>query len=689
MTTLLPSWLPLLLGLGVSATVAARWCRTHQPRPAWVLALVLLPGLPLLQVSVVHDAFQYHATSVSLVLGGDFDVFEELFLHNATRSYNPFPEGSVRYLGVPLLQLPALALGHALALVGVPFPDPHPSNGFTLPYWFAITLSSSAAGVLALAWMWRWLAARFGGGVVTAAMVLVTWASALPYFVYLWQGWTTTYSLAGGVLLLLLRDRNERRGGTRLGWFLVGYVGGWLALIWPLNGLALAVPAVDLLARVPAVWREPRARGVWFGNGLAMAAGVVAGFAPQLAGWYGATGRLVSDGYAKVGDFFTWSEPHFGGLLFDFAAHGAFVWHPILAIGLVGLVLHEDRRLALGLGVWSLLHIYAISCWSVWWSAIGFGNRFLLALLPPVAFGIASVARRLAATSGGRRVGGVAAVVLVFANLALLAAYRNDVLPVGIRGPNYVPGEEFALAEVLSAVFTQPGPTWQALTGERWLHQTVLRHLPYGDWSDRSSTVATVLLVWGTAAAVGLRRAPRRLEVTVAIGAGAITGAACVWLAFGLGPTPPHVSFQRLDADERILTPGASLTLLPRAYLRPTSEVDVISFLSYGGGLAQGRPLALLRVTTEDGVVEHPVRAGIESVEVALDGPVVQRVLHDRRAATPVHEWITNAHADRYYAARAYLMRLPIEPPSIVRRVDVQHLGVGGDLVLRDVFLRE
>lgn len=653
---------------------------------------MLLPGLALLQTSVVHDAFQYHATAVSLVLGGDYDTFEELFLYNATRSYNPFPEGSVRYLGVPLLQLPALALGHLLAWAGVPFPDPHPANGFTLPYWYSITLFSSAAGALGLGLLWRWLARRYSPAIAAAAVALVLWASALPFFLFLWHGWTSTYSLAGTVLLLLLRDRNERRGGIQVGvagWFLVGFAGGGLSLIWPLNGLALAVPGVDLLAQLPRHWRERQILVPWLRSAGGLAAGVAVGFAPQLAGWYGATGAIISDGYTKVGDFFTWSDPNLYGLLFDFAAHGAFVWHPILAIGLLGLALVRERRLAVGLALWAGLHIYAISCWSVWWSAIGFGNRFLIALLVPAGLGLAAILQRCARRPIGRRLAVGAGIGLVFANVALLAAYRSDVIPVGIRGPNYVPAESFDLAFVVDALLYNPGPTWQALTGERWLHQTLLQHLPATSWFGYGLTAALPLLAWWIAVRLGLRRSLGTTDERFAAAAVGLVAVTCLWLACVPGPTPPHVSFLRLDAAERILTPGASATLLPEAYFRPTREVDVLSFLSYSAGLAHGQAIATVRITTDQGVYEHPLRAGIDSAEVALDGPVLESTRHGRGAATPVHEWITNAHAERYYPARAYLSRIHLEPHAVVHRIDVVHLDIGGDLVLRDVLLRE
>jgi hypothetical protein len=702
-------FLPLAIGACVATTMALQ-CVAGLPahlaansrRQLTMAAFVamLLPGLFLFQTTVIHDAFQYHATTVSLLFGGDFDTFDEFFLFNSHRSYNPHPEGSIRYLGVPLLNIPALLLGHisaaALAVADCGFP----LNGFSLPYTFWLSVSSSAAGVGGLALTFLWVARRTGRRFALAATAVMLWASSLPMFLFLWHGWTHTYSILGVAALLLQRDRLTPATGASLErWYLLGLTGGLLCLIWPVNGLILVVVAVDLLAAA----RHGRLRPT-LAQGAVLLIGVAVGFAPQLAGWYGASGDWVGSTYDRVGDYFQWTQPMLLPLLFSWSQHGLLTWHPIFVPALLGLLLVRERRLALGIALWVVLQLYAVSCWSVWWTGIGFGNRFFLNLIPPATLGLAQVMAvacrpRRWFTRMPRLTVAVLAGLFIFINLSLLSAYRSDIIPMGIKGPNYVQDDPPSLAELTRHLLLEAPATPEFLTQDFWVNQAFvisrLRTAAGGDvaaWGSAAAGAIAIMGAWWLVLWASCQRSPlapqtrwRVAPVLTMLLVGIGT-----WLAVGVERSPPQFHFLRFDAGETILRPGQKATFVPQAYLEATREIDILSFLTYAVYVPQGRQVAVLRVFGEAGApIELPLCAGVDTTETSAYRPEVRPVMaHSQDQAVAAHEWITRAYSRAQYPAHAFLARYPLLQPLRVAYIEIEMLHGGGDLVLRDVFLR-
>lgn len=696
-------FLPLSIGIAISAVIAFRFTAALAPHASretierWALLALVSPGFVLFQTTVVHDAFQYHATAVSMLFGGDYDLFRELFLFNSYRSYNPYAEGSIRYLGVPLLEMPALAAAHLVAFAAVRLGSHFPTNGFSQPYTIAISLLSCSAGLFGIALSYRWVRAELGRRFAFAATVLITWASAIPFFVYLWHGWTHAYSIFFSAAFLSLHDRLHQAGAEarRVEWYLLGLLGGALALIWPINGLIFVVPAVGLIF---AFARRPR---FTIEVAVLMAAGGALTFVPQFAGWYGATGRPFGATYAKVGDFFDWTHPNLIAVLFSSARHGLFTWHPILLPALLGLGFVRDRAIRLGLIAWVLIQIYVMSCWSVWWTGIGFGNRFFLNLMPAATLGLGALlvriwgARAAAARLSPRQcLLAISGVLFVCINLSLLGAYRVDAVAEGIAGPNYLQRPERTLAWLLHVLTTDAPLTLSTLTSDFWVNSSffsVWLRLSNPRYALAAACIGILLLIVALLAGrlasrpYGLARwAPR-----VALGVTAAIPVLCLWLAFRLGPTPPSNEFFRFDTREEILMPFESMTLIPQGYLRPVKTVEVISFLTYGLFSRYGQPVAVLRVFGENGSpVEHTMVAAIDTAEVSLArAPKFAR--HSEDHTTIVHEWLTRAASDHVYPAHAYLSRFELPEPMRVTRIEIQMIPGAGDLVVRDVFLEE
>jgi hypothetical protein len=101
-------------------------------------------------------------------------------------------------------------------------------------------------------------------------------------------------------------------------------------------------------------------------------------------------------------NFMQWGSPRI--LLFLFSTwNGAFLWSPILLLGLVGLFFFEDRGLRWALIAAFLLEVYACAAAQDWWGSAGFGARRLTSVAPLAGFGVAVLlARARAAMSRSR-----------------------------------------------------------------------------------------------------------------------------------------------------------------------------------------------------------------------------------------------------------------------------------------------
>jgi hypothetical protein len=116
-----------------------------------------------------------------------------------------------------------------------------------------------------------------------------------------------------------------------------------------------------------------------------------------------------------------WLSPHFFGTLID-SAHGAFVWSPILSLGLLGLawLWRRDRLLAALLLLGLLAQTYINGAISTWHLSGSFGFRRLIDSTPIFVLGLAALVAWLRPRIG-RATLIAAALLLVGWNAALIA----------------------------------------------------------------------------------------------------------------------------------------------------------------------------------------------------------------------------------------------------------------------------
>ncbi len=154
---------------------------------------------------------------------------------------------------------------------------------------------------------------------------------------------------------------------------------------------------------------------------------VISIFSIQQVLWFIETGSIVFYGYNNEGFYFT--KPQILKSFFSFRK-GVFIYTPLAFIALLGLIpIYKRTKFGFfSYGIFSLILVYIISSWWIWYYGPGFGLRPLIDFYPllfiPLPFLIESLK-----TSYVKWTFGCLAVICVSLNLIQSYQYHNQILP--------------------------------------------------------------------------------------------------------------------------------------------------------------------------------------------------------------------------------------------------------------------
>ena len=393
---------------------------------AAVLVAVLVPG-DTHPTRMGADAGFVYGYLPSVVTHGDFDFsddsfpFDSIMPHTVEgRTGNSFP------IGPAVWWSPAFLAAHGVGAVArVASHSSHPApDGRSWPYDALVGWAAFALGVIGL---WATLA---------AARLLASPAAALLATVGVWLAGAAVYythvnpmqghvaGFAASALLLLTWLRARARPDPSL-WRLaaLGLLGGLVALSRWEDGLLLLGPAVDA---VSGRLRGRRAPDVAAPAALGGAA--IVAFLPQLVAWWVLYGSPLRPPRGETsGVFLNAGHLHLLGVLFSWR-HGMLSWHPVLALGLLGLVvsLRRHRVVAASLLTFFVATLVLNAASYDWWGGVSFGARRFDGMWPALAVGLALLVDRVP-----RRAAAAAIGALVVVNGALLLAFQRGLVSVG------------------------------------------------------------------------------------------------------------------------------------------------------------------------------------------------------------------------------------------------------------------
>ena len=383
------------------------------------------------------DAQLYYAHLRSACMDHDLDATNEIRdltpgkrVFEVGQSWGGLPTTAdgqlvnVYTIGSSVMGLPGFAIGHVLAVA-----SGSETDGYSRPYEFAVTL-------------WYVLLVAIGCGVLGSA--ITPWVGSRPAWIAvmaLFLGTNLIYYT--GVLptmnhgpsfflmtvLVWLALRLYQAPDRAWMWRTVAAVVFMLVLVRPTDAVMMIVLLPAAIRVIKTGWRPS------VSYGLPVVLAVVAAAGVQLLVWRAVFGRWVLNGYSEWADGagFDFSNPMIPEILIS-GQGGGWLYHPLFAIGFVGLLIAclsvrgRDRGVWLVLAAGVVLHIGLYSFWVSWDSGDSFGNRIFINSAPLVAFGLAYLLYLVR----GRVAGAVCAAalgLLIFSNVLLLAGFVKQVLP--------------------------------------------------------------------------------------------------------------------------------------------------------------------------------------------------------------------------------------------------------------------
>jgi len=365
---------------------------------AALLVLVALTFKP----AVENDGVGYYAYLHTVVVDHDLDFGNEYAaLGGAGITYYP-PLFQVRTANGRLADFfpagPALLAAPAYLIALAVKPSGEPQYG--PPFSWAFTLASLFYGLLALVLSYRLAGSLAGRRSALVAVAGVALATPFLYYLLYEPSYSHTFSAfsVSAFLYVWWRWRDHRSAS---GWLVLGLLGGLMGLTRFQDGPLLLIALLD------------RPRRPWFL--LVFAAGVLAGFAPQLAiDQYLFGGWLPNRPPGQQLDFF---PGHYLQVLFS-SQHGLFIWTPISLLALAGFAFIRDRRLLAAFVLAFLVELAISGSAPDWNGDFSFGQRRFLALTPFLAIELAAFAARI-----GERPAGALYGLLVAWNLLLMVQF--------------------------------------------------------------------------------------------------------------------------------------------------------------------------------------------------------------------------------------------------------------------------
>jgi hypothetical protein len=321
--------------------------------------------------------------------------------------------------------------------IGLKAAAPELADGVSRPYVWAVGVGSAFWAGFALWLIYRRLRRSFSRIACALSVAGLPFATGLGFYAWAHGSHSHAVSFFAATCALLALERYWT-APRALNAALVGLWCGVMILIRTQDA-SWAIVIVAAMACIDGNrLRRAHMRPLTAVGAMIVCLAVLAlALLPQVYVWKTLYGSWVSGPQPYMGGHggsFSLLPRHFFDAWFS-GRHGALSWHPLLAIGLAGLIAMwyapargpNERKIAvIGLAGF-LVQSWLIGSWSYWWAGASFGNRFFISSYPWLAFGLAATLE-----SWERRgqvfTPALAIVILVLWNAGLLVQYGAEIV---------------------------------------------------------------------------------------------------------------------------------------------------------------------------------------------------------------------------------------------------------------------
>lgn len=272
-------------------------------------------------------------------------------------------------MGMAVIYSPLFAIGH----IGATFSE-YPADGFSRPYQFAIWLGCIFYAVLGL-FILRKILLRYVSDLSVAISLLIIGVGT-NYLNYVsFDGAMThnaLFTIFASIFYLTISWHENPGWQKALG---IGLLAGLAALTRPTEIIILLLPLLwgvvdkqSLIEKAKQLW-EYRLHMLILGAGV-FCVGVL-----QLIYWKSYSGNFLYYSYEDQGFTWLWGHHIFDGL-FSYRK-GWLTYTPVMILALIGFLplFQKHKKVFASIAGFSLLNLYIIYAWDIWWYGGSFGAR--------------------------------------------------------------------------------------------------------------------------------------------------------------------------------------------------------------------------------------------------------------------------------------------------------------------------
>ncbi|NOQ71654.1 MAG: hypothetical protein GQ574_06620 [Crocinitomix sp.] len=350
---------------------------------AYIIYLTFDFGVPQ---PLAWDTMGYHVYLTELFTDGDLlipnlEYYEGIMAtyENTSSLYQFIPLDAeigggyiTKYTaGWAVLHGPFIYLGHWYAgWMG------YPQDGFSMPYQVSAIIASLFYTLLGLLFLRKIFLHFFTEKLTVVLLVILVLGTNYLHMNSACTGLAhvSLFTLYAALLYFTIQFHKKNSFKSAI---LIGLSLGFLALIRPTELVAALIP---LLYGVTS-WTTFKTRFTelfkthfyW----IAIVSMILVG-SIQLFVWKYTTGSFLFYSYVHNGEALDFIRPHVIDVLFSFRK-GWLIYTPVMALLILGFigVYKKHKALFIGTLAFTVINLYVISCWTVWWYAGSFSSRAL------------------------------------------------------------------------------------------------------------------------------------------------------------------------------------------------------------------------------------------------------------------------------------------------------------------------
>jgi hypothetical protein len=271
--------------------------------------------------------------------------------------------------GWAILHSPFFFGAHVVALLG-----PAPADGFSMPYQFAMMLSSVLFICIGLIYIRKILRYLFNDHTALITMIVLVFGTNLFHtWIYITSVHLMLFGLYAFFTWQVIRWHEDPVRGKA---FLIGLSAGFITLLRPTDAICLLVPLLWGVYNLSTFRKKWILISTHWNHMLLVVLGGLLTILPQILYWKLFTGSWIYYSYNTPGEGMDFFTPYIKEVLFSYRK-GWFVYTPLMLLAIGGFItlFRYHRKAFYPLLIFTILNTYLISCWTCWWYAGSFGHR--------------------------------------------------------------------------------------------------------------------------------------------------------------------------------------------------------------------------------------------------------------------------------------------------------------------------